>query len=180
LLEVMGEEVEDGNAATGLEKAVGGSDGAGGIVCVVEGLAKEGKVDGAGRDGRVFDVAKAVLEVGEAVLAGKGGAELDHFLGVVDGDDLPGVAGKELGEGAFAGAEVGYNDGAYEGEQEVGDAFPSAAGAVAAAKAAGETVEVFAGLVLALVQDELEGGKVGLGLGDFEGAGSDDLGDLGF
>ena len=180
LLELMGEEVEDGDAAAGLEEAMGGGDGAGGVVCVVEGLAEEGEIDGAGGDGRVFDVAEAVFEVGEAVVAGEGGAEFDHFLGVVDGDDLAGVAGEELGEGAFAGAEVGYDDGAYEGEEEVGDAFPGAAGTVAAAKTAGEAVEVFAGFVLALAEDELEGGEVAFGLGDLAGAGGDQLGNVGF
>ena len=61
----------------------------------------------------------------------------------------------------------------------MGDAFPCAAGAVAAAEFAGEAVEIVAGLVLALAEDELEGGDIGLRLGGFLRAGGDEGADLG-
>ena len=116
LLEVMGEEIEDGDAAAGPQDAMGGGEGAGGIDRVMKGLAEEGEIDGAGGNGWVLDVAEAVLEVCEAVLAGESGAELDHFFRVVDGDDFLCVAREQLGEGALAGAEIGNDDGADEGE----------------------------------------------------------------
>ncbi len=160
LLELMGEEVEDGDATAGLEDAMGGGEGAGGVIGVVKGLAEEGEIDGAGGNGGGLDVAEAILEIGEAVIAGEGGAELNHFFRIIDGDDFFCVAGEKLGEGAFARAEIGDDDGADEREEEVGDAFPCAARAVAAAELAGEMVEVLAGFVAALGEDELEGGDI--------------------
>ena len=60
----------------------------------------------------VFEIAQAVLQVGDAVLARQLGAELDHLLGIVDGDHPLGALRHQLRDGAFARAQVGDDHGA--------------------------------------------------------------------
>ncbi len=131
-----------------------------------------------GRDGRVGQVAEAILEIGDAFLLRLGAAERDHLGGVVDGDDFFRAAGQELREPAFARAEVGDDDVRDELREQRADLGPGAAGAEAFAEAAGDAVEVFAGGGAALFQDEFEPGGIGLGAGDFgegEQGGFEDL-----
>ena len=100
-------EVEDGDAAAGLEDAGGFADGAVGMQRVVERLREEDDVNGGVVDGEFFHVAEAVVDVLDAVACGLLAGELDHLCGGVDGDDLLGALGKEEREAAVAGAEVG-------------------------------------------------------------------------
>lgn len=174
-LEVVLEEIEDDEAAAGFENAEGGVEGALGVFRVVEGLAEDGEVEGAGVDGGLLDIADAVFEVGEAVAVGEVLAELDHFRGEIDGDDFFGALGEELGEGALAGAEVGDDLVVEDLDEGLGEGFPGAAGDVILAKAAGEFIEIGAGGVPALAEEVLEGGGV---RSDFRDLGSGEAGDL--
>ncbi len=91
---------------------------------MVEGLAEDGEVDGVFADGRGFDIADAEFEVVYAVGGGEGLCVFDHFRGEVDGDDFFGILGEELGEGAFASAEVG-DVAVVEGfDESFGEGFP--------------------------------------------------------
>ena len=56
---------------------------------------------------RILDVADPEFQIGQAVLHRQRLAERDHFRGNVHGDHLFRALGQQLGEGAFAGAEVG-------------------------------------------------------------------------
>ncbi len=109
---------------------------------------------------------------------GEVGAELDHFLRIVDRDDFFRPPGEELGKHAFAGAEIGNGEGRQKGEEHLGDALPGAAGTVGAAELAGELVEVFAGFILPLFEGEAKGLLVGRGGRDFPGADGEDGGKL--
>jgi len=91
LFEAVLDEVEDGNAASGLEDAPGFGDGAAGMDGVVEGLAEEREIDGCVFDRDGFEVASPVFESLDALFLGEFGAVFDHFLGVIDGDDLFGA-----------------------------------------------------------------------------------------
>ena len=141
---------------------------------VMQGLAQKREVDARGGNRWFFDFAEPVLEILEAVLFGQAGTELDHFFRVVDGDDLLGTSSEELGEGAFAGAQIGDDDGRHEGKEHVGDAVPGAAGAIGAAKFPGELIEVLAGAVVPLFERNLESGQVAGGFGQFLGRGLHD------
>jgi hypothetical protein len=163
-LEVVLEEVEDDEAAAGFEDSEGGVEGALGVFRVMEGLAKDGEVEGLVIDGWFFEIAEAVFEVVKAVGAGEGLSELDHFRGEVDSDDLFGALGEELGEGSFAGTEVCDDFEIEHFEECFGEGFPGAAGDVVFSEAAGEFVEVGACLVFAFAEKVAEGGAV---FGDF-------------
>ena len=71
--------------------------------------------------------------------------------------------GEQLGNEAFAGAEIGDVDGGREAEREVADGFPGAAGAVVFAEAAGDEVEILFLGAPAFLEDAIEVGAV---LGD--------------
>ncbi len=75
-----------------------------GMLGVMQRLAEERQIDGAGADGNLFDIAFAVFEIVDAVFAGQFGAVLHHLFRVVDGDYFLGAARQQLGESAFAGA----------------------------------------------------------------------------
>ena len=47
LLELMGKEVQDGDASASLEETMGGGEGALGVVRMMEGLAEESEIDAA-------------------------------------------------------------------------------------------------------------------------------------
>lgn len=111
LFEFVLDEVEDHELAAGFEDMERAGEGLLGLGGVVKGLAEDDEVDGLGIDRRVLKVADAELEIFEAVLAGLLGAELDHFLRIIDGDDAFAAAGEQFGEETFAGAEVGDGEG---------------------------------------------------------------------
>ena len=177
LFEVVFEEIEDDDAAAWAGDAEGFADGGVGAGGVVEGLAEEGEVDGGVVEGGGFDVAEAVFEIGDPVFCGDAGAVFDHFFGAIDGDDAFGAACEELGERAFASAEVGDGEAGHEEEEGLGEAFPAAAWAVAAAEFTGELVEVGAGVVGAFAEGEFEAAAVFGGFGDFGGAAADEFGE---
>lgn len=179
MFEVVFEEIEDDDAAAGAGDAEGFADSGFRAGGVVEGLAEEGEVDGGVVEGGGFDVAEAVFEIGDPVFCGDAGAVFDHFFGAIDGDDAFGAAGEELGERAFASAEVGDGEAGHEEEEGFGEAFPAAARAVAAAEFAGELVEVGAGVVGAFAEGEFEAAAVFGGFGDFWGAAADEFGEAG-
>ncbi len=107
-------EVEDEQLPAGLEDAVGFLDGPLRVLGVMQRLAENGEVDGTVGQGHGLDVAELVGQVREAVFPGQLGADLDHARGVVDAPDLLGPAGEELGDQAFAGAEVGHGNPGHE------------------------------------------------------------------
>ena len=118
-------------------------------------------------DGHVFQIAQAVFQVADVVLARQLRAELHHLFRIVDGDHLLGALRHELRERSLARAEVGDHHGRHELEERFGDALPGAAGHVLAAELAGQFVEVAAHAVLALAQDQAQRLAVLLGFGDF-------------
>jgi len=158
--EAVLKEVEDDEAATGFEDSVGLGEGFGGLFGVMEGLGEDGEVDGVVIDGDGLDVAEAVFEVGELVFRGELLPELDHFFGVINGDDFFGALGNELGKGSFSGSEVGNGVVVEDLEHGFGEALPRAAGNVFAAEFPGEIIEVSADLVFALPDDVAQGGVV--------------------
>ena len=123
---------------------------------VVQRLAEERQVHRAAANGHVLQVAQAVFQVADAVLARQFRAELHHLFGIVDGDHLLGALRHQLGDGAFARAQVGDHHGRHELEERFGDALPGAAGHVLASEFAGQLVEVAAHLVLALAQGQAQ------------------------
>jgi len=179
LVEAVLVEVEDDEGAAGFEDAVCFAEGAGGMFGVVEGLGEEGEIDGGVVDGDFLDVAEAVFEVGEVVFLGEFGAELDHLGGVIEGDDFLCALGEELGEGAFARAEVGDGLVVEDLEEGFGETFPGAAGDVLAAELSGQFVEVGAGLVLSLAEDVGEGAGVLGAFGEFLGGAGGDVEEVG-
>ena len=74
--------------------------------CVVERLAENREVDALRLDRRRLDVAQPVFEVGETVFTRQRRAELHHLFRVIDCDNVPSRARKQLRERAFAGAKV--------------------------------------------------------------------------
>lgn len=177
LFEGMALEVEDDDAAAGLQYTKGFVDGLLGVEGVVERLAEEGQVHGGVGEGKFFEVAELELHVFDAGAAGDAVGVFDHFLGVIDADDLFGALGEEEGEGAFAGADVGDAHGREEADEHLREALPGAAGNVVLSEAAGEFVEVGADAVLALFEDEAEGFVVVAGLGELEGGLAEEVGD---
>ena len=177
LFELVLGEIEDHELAAGFEDLEGAGEGLRGMRGVVKGLAEDDEVDGLRFEGRVLKIADAELEVLQAVFAGLFGAELDHFLGIIDGDDVFAAAGEQFGEETFAGAEIGDGEGGEDAEQKVSESLPRAAGAVAAVEAAGDLIEIQLSLFLATIQDAFEVDLIGLVLGEFacalDGEGSD-------
>lgn len=90
------------------------------------------------------------------VLGGELLPELDHFFGVVDGDDLLGSLGEELGEGSFARSEVGDDLVVEYFEQSFGESFPGATGHIVTAKLSRKFVKIGAREVFALAENEGE------------------------
>ena len=177
--ELVGEKIEDRDATAFLEDAVGRADGALRIGGVMERLAEEREVDTRGGDRWFFDFAKPVLEVFEAVFFCQAGAEFDHLLRIIDGDDLLRAPGEKLGQRAFAGPEICDNDPRHEGEKHVGDTVPGAARAISATKLSRELIEVFPSAVVPFLQRHLERGLVASGFGQFLGRDLHDRAKLG-
>ena len=92
-------------------------------------------------------------------------ADLDHFGGGVDGDDLLGALGQQQSKSALARAQIGDDHGRHQAQQGFGHALPGLAGHVILAEAAGHGVKEAAHLVLALAQDAAHGGLVGAASG---------------
>lgn len=77
--ELVLEEIEDDDAAAGLENFEGCVDGCLRIFCMMEGLAEDGEVDGFFLDGGGFDIADAEFQVMDAVCGGEFLGVFDHF-----------------------------------------------------------------------------------------------------
>ena len=71
------------------------------------------------------------------MLAREVGAELDHFLGVVHGDDVLGRAGEELGKRALARTQIRDDHWRQQSEEKVRQPLPRTARAVAATEFSG-------------------------------------------
>src|SRR6267154_5383732 len=104
--EAVAEQIEDDDAAALAQNAVGAGDRAFGMDGVMQRLAENGQIDYALRDRRIFDVAEAIFQIGEAVLLRELRAELDHLGRVIDRDNFPRGLGEQLGKSSFAGAEI--------------------------------------------------------------------------
>ena len=81
---------------------------------VVQRLAEERQVHRAAAYGDVFQIAQAVFQVGDAVLARQLDAEFHHLLRIIDGDNALGALRHQLREGALAGAEIGDHHGRHQ------------------------------------------------------------------
>ena len=95
-LELVLEEVEDNDAAAGPDNAKGSLHRLLRRGRVMERLAENRHVDRLVVERRIFNVTMTVLEVLETVLTGNLGAELDHLLRVVDGNDMLGPLSQQL------------------------------------------------------------------------------------
>ena len=93
---------------------------------------------------------------------------------MVDGNDLPGTLGEELGESTFARPEIRNDLEVEDLEQALGECLPRTARDVMTAELPGQLVEVGPGAVLALVQEVGEGRFVLRAGGDFVGGLSGD------
>ncbi len=101
-LKIMFQEIEEQDLAMRFQQFCGADEGGGGVFGVVQGLAEDDEVHGAGFDGRILDVTLAEFEVLEAVLFGLGGAEGDDLFRIVHGDDAFAAAGEEFAQQSFA------------------------------------------------------------------------------
>lgn len=177
LFELVLGEIEDHELAAGFEDLEGAGEGLRGIGGVVKGLTEDDEIDGLGGDGGVLEIADSKLEVLEAVFAGLFGAELNHLLGIIDGNDPFAAAGEQFGEKPFAGAEVSDGKWREDAEEQVAKGLPGASGAVTAVEAAGDLIEVQLSLFLAAFENPLEVDLIGLVLGELaralDGEGSD-------
>ena len=134
------------------------------VLGVVERLAEDRQVHGGVVQRDMFDVAEFVSEIGEAVFGGEFSSDFDHARRIIDAPDLGGALGQELGDEAFAGAEVGDGDGGGKAQGEVADGFPGAAGAIVFTEAARDEVKILFLRAAAFLEDTLEVGAV---LGEF-------------
>src|SRR4030095_3158533 len=75
---------------------------------------------------RIFDVANAVLQVLEAVFLCQLPAELDHFWGIIDSDDLTCVFREQLRSGPLACAEGGDCQWRQQSNERMRQRFPGA------------------------------------------------------
>ena len=105
--ELMLHEIEHDQASATFEHAIGSVDRALRVFGVMEGLAENCEIDRAFAYRWFFEVAEAVLEVGESVFDGELLSVLDHLGREVDGDDFFGALREQLRERAFACAKVG-------------------------------------------------------------------------
>ncbi len=94
---------------------------------VVQGLAEDGEIQRLLLDRRILDVAEPVFQIRQAVLDGERLAELDHFRRKIHGDDLFGALGEQLGQGAFAGPEVGDHPVVEHLDERLGQRLPRTA-----------------------------------------------------
>ena len=157
LVEGVLKEIKDHQPAPRLEDAVHLLQGACGVGSVVESLAEEGEVDGVIIDGKGLNVAQPEFEVGQPVLTGELFAEGHHFLRMVDGNDMLGTLGEELGESAFARSKIRDDLEVEDLEQAFGECLPRTARHVMTAEFPSQLVEVGPGTVLSLPQDLLIG-----------------------
>lgn len=126
----MLEEVVDDEEATGTQTDDKVLKGGLGIGEVVKNLDDTDDVDLVlGQQVGGFDVAEAEFDVGEVVCVGLVAGALEHFLGVVDGDEAGGTRPEEFDAVAGTGADIGNDesvgeegaeDGAAEGVAEEG------------------------------------------------------------
>lgn len=126
----MLEEVVDDEEATGAKAGGKVSEGGLWVGEVMENLDHADDVDlVVGEKVAGFNVAEAKFDVGEVVCVGLVAGALEHFLGVVDGDEAGSAGPEEFDAVAGAGADIGDDesvwkegaeDGAAEGVAEEG------------------------------------------------------------
>ncbi len=171
LLEVVAEEIQDGDATARLQDRVGGLEGAQWMASVVQGLAEDGQIDATWVERWVFEVAEAILKIGEAVFLGEFSPVGDHLFGVIDGIDLGSTLGEELGQGALAGPQICDDEGRQELDEGLAEGLPGATGDVVTAKFSRQGVKVCLSGLGTLAQDDTERGGVRPRFPQFAGSG---------
>ena len=144
-----------------------GGNGALGAARMVQRLTEEARGRPTLLNRRVLDVAQAVFEVVETVALREFRSELDHLLRVVDRDDFSRVFASNLRKGPLTRPEVRNRDRPDQRDQRVRKPLPCATGAMAATEPARQLVEIFAPLVMPLLQDDLKRGPIHWGLRHF-------------
>ena len=148
------------------------ADGMGGLERVVQRLAKKGEIDARIVDGRGFEVAEAVFEVCDPVIARQLRTELNHFRRVVDGDDPFGALGQQLRKSSFACPEIGNDTRLHQFEQGFGESFPRATRHIGSAEFTRELVKIRARPVRALAERKRERRQIAGAFREFPGGAS--------
>src|SRR5947208_12994890 len=123
---------------------------------VMQSLTEDRKIDTVFCDGRIFNIAKPVLEILESMLLRKLGTELDHFWRIIDGDHLACLLRQQLRECPLACAEVSHSQRREKSNERVCQRLPRAPRHMTSPKLPGQLIKVFSRFVLPFVQDELE------------------------
>src|SRR5436305_8282439 len=118
----MTQEVENQDAAAGLENPESLRDGSFWMHRVMQRLTKEGDIDLSISDRNRFDIAEAVLEIRNAMFSREIHTELDHLRRIVHRDDVFRMPGEQLREGALPCPQI--RD--HERRQEVQERFRKA------------------------------------------------------
>src|SRR5205814_7836793 len=106
-LEAVAEQIENDDAAAFSQNPMRAGDRVLGMDRVMQRLAKNGEIDGAFRDRRIFDVAEAVFEICEVVLPGELRAELNHLRRIIDRAYFVRGSGEQWGKRSVSRAEIG-------------------------------------------------------------------------
>ena len=169
LLESVSNEVQQQKLTAGLQDSKGRTQRLGGVLGVVQCLAEHHDVHGVRLDRRVLEVPETELQILQSILAGLAGAELDHLLGVVDGDHLAAPPRQQFGEQSLTGTEVGYHQGRQHAEQQVSEGLPGATGSVTPIESAGDLIEVHLRLLLPTGEHAFEVHDIAIVFGQFPG-----------
>ena len=122
--EAMVQKIEDDQPSAAFQKAMCRRDGALRMNGVMQRLAQNRKIDTVVCDRRIFNVAKPVFEIFEAVFFCELGPELDHLRRIINCDNLASVFRKQLRKGPFARAQIGYGKRWQQGDESVGQRLP--------------------------------------------------------
>ncbi len=169
LFEMVAAQIEDGDPSAALQDPPRLSDRPLGVDRVMQRLTEECQVHRAAADRHVLQIAQAVFQIGDAVLARQFDAELHHLLRIIDRDDFLGALRHQLRDRALARAQVGDHHRRHQLQQRLGDSLPGPSRYVLAAELAGQFVEVAAHVVAALSEGEAQGFLVLRRLGNFHG-----------
>ena len=159
-LEAVTEQIEDHDSSAPSQHAMSARDRVLGMNRVMQRLTQNREVDRALGDRRIFDIAESILKIGEAVLLCEFRAKLNHLRRIIDRDHLAGGFGEELRKRPFSGAEISHRQRREQTDQGVSERLPRTARHITSAEFSGEFIEIFARLVAAFAERELQGRAV--------------------
>ena len=137
-----------------------------GVNGVVQRLAQDCKIDAVFSNRRVFNIAKPVFEIIESVFLRQLRAELDHLRRIIDRNDFAGAARQQLRKSSLTRAKIDNHLRRENWDERVRQRFPGTPGDITASKLSSELVEIFARLILAFPQGQLQRGAIARGIGN--------------